>query len=155
MKCCHYIVLCAAVALVCACGARPDSLSLFHDAETAYASRNFNEAQALCDTLVMRAGGGEALPPEIACQVALMLVRIGEYNNLEEENTVSAWQSLRSAYEAQPDSFAELIRRLPPEDQGTLMMLTRLNVRPDTISEFDYPDEYRTIETELENSIEP
>lgn len=148
-------MLCVAVALFCACGERPDSATLFQDAENAYASRNFNEAQALCDTLVLRARGGEAMSPEVACRVALMLVRIGEHNNLEYENTVSAWQSLRNAFEAQPDSFAELIRRLPPEDQGTLMMLTRLNVRPDTISEIDYPDEYRTIETEIENSIEP
>ncbi len=144
----HSLVLLAASLLMGACDQRPDSQSLLQDAETAYASHNYDEAQALCDTLVLRARGGEQLGPDVACRVALILVRLGEVTNLEDENTAAAWQSLRMALEATPDTLADVIRRLPPDDQATLMMLTRLNVRPDTTVAAEYPDEYHALESE-------
>ncbi len=146
------LVLLAASLYVSSCGQRADSLSLLQDAETAYASHNYEEAQALCDTLVLRARGGEPLGADAACRVALILVRLGEATNLEDENTAAAWQNLRVALENTPDSLADVIRRLPPEDQATLMMLTRLNVRSDTTVAAEYPDEYHALESETATS---
>ncbi|MDE6277366.1 MAG: hypothetical protein K2M06_04580 [Muribaculaceae bacterium] len=142
------ILLPAVAALMGACGSHSDSLSLLRDAETAYASHNYDEAQAICDTIVLRARGGEELPPDVACSVAIILVRLGEASNLEDENMASAWQSLRMAMESQPDSLAAHIRTLPPEDQAAIMMLWRLNVRQDTTIVAEYPDEYHAFETE-------
>lgn len=146
------ILALAVAALMGACGSRADSLSLLHDAETAYASRNYDEAQAICDTIVLRARGGEELSPDVACRVALILVRLGEMNNLEDENMATAWQSLRMAMETRPDSLSEVIRQLPPDDQSALMMLVRLNVRQDTTIAAEYPDEYHAFEIESGDS---
>lgn len=160
MKPCSFYIIPLAVAalfMTGSCGTRPDSASLINDAENAYASRNYADAQALVDTLVIRLRGGESLNAEEACRVALMLVRLGEVNGLDDENTALAWQSLRDAFETRSDSLAEIIRSLPPEDQGRVMMLARLNVRRDTSVVTEYPDEYRTMDNDFfdYDSIEP
>lgn len=142
------ITLAALVSLAGACGSRPSSSDLLHDAETAYNSSNYIEAQALCDTLVLRARNGEELPTDLACRVALVLVRLGEVSELENENIVSAWQSLGRAFEENPDSLTKFIRTLPQDDQATLMMLARLNVRSDTLAPAEYPDEFHASEAD-------
>lgn len=152
-----FLIIAATLLLICAgaCGSRPDTPSLYLDAETAFASHNYPEARALCDTIIGRARGGEVLPPHMACRLALMLASLGDEKGLDDDNTVAAWFALRQAMDTAPDSVTAFVRELDREEQGILLNLMLLNVRTDTLAPVSFPDEYEYLIAPADTTAEP
>lgn len=136
------ILLILILAMVCvySCSDQADNESLYNDAELAYRAENYCEAQEICDTIVGRVRSGVSIEPSIALKVSLLLVKLGEPINREEENIVSAWECLEYASKNDMTSLKEFIRQLEPEEKAVMMLLRNFDSHKDSISDYSYPE---------------
>lgn len=144
----NFTLLILALTLLCgACNTYTDSSTLISEARNAYSTRNYTEAQAICDTVARRVSGGENLYASDACQVALLLMRLSEVpgGGDSNENAAMACNALRSVSEKYPDSIRLVIREFAPEEQSILLVLSTLNMPQDSVAAAsrEFPDEYQ------------
>lgn len=130
-----------------ACNSYTDSSSLISEARNAYSTRNYVQAQAICDTVARRVSAGEKLYAADACQVALLLMHLSDVPAGADanENTAMACSVLRSVSENHPDSIRLALREFAPEEQGILLVLSNLNMPQDSVeaASREFPDEYQ------------
>lgn len=145
----------AVLCFTASCSGIESSRALLDDAETAYSSGNYEEAQAICDTLATRIANGGDNPGAVAsCRVAAMLMRLSEHSSDSDENMALALKAMKGAQDCGPDSLAAALRALPLEDQAVLLVLGAINIHSDSAAmnaPADFPDEFSALEAELDS----
>lgn len=105
-------------------------------AQNAYGQKRYVRAQTICDSILL----GNNFPDLNVCQLtelSLLLMRLGEHSNDADINTAFAARCIKAAWSRDSDSTNAIIRQLPSEDQGRVMILTALNEASERINETD------------------
>ncbi len=105
-------------------------------AQNAYVHNRYVRAQTICDSMLL----GDHFHDLDVCQLtdlSLLLMRLGEHSNDADINTAFAARCIKAAWSHDSDSAKTIMRQLPSEDQGRVMILTALNEASERINETD------------------
>ena len=105
-------------------------------AQNAYVHNRYVRAQTICDSMLL----GDHFHDLDVCQLtdlSLLLMRLGEHSNDADINTAFAARCIKAAWSRDSDSSKTIMRQLPSEDQGRVMILTALNEASERINETD------------------
>lgn len=105
-------------------------------AQNAYVHNRYVRAQTICDSMLL----GDHFHDLDVCQLtdlSLLLMRLGEHSNDADINTAFAARCIKAAWSRDSDSTKTIMRQLPSEDQGRVMILTALNEASERINETD------------------
>ena len=105
-------------------------------AQNAYVHNRYVRAQTICDSMLL----GDHFHDLDVCQLtdlSLLLMRLGEHSNDADINTAFAARCIKAAWSPDSDSAKTIMRQLPSEDQGRVMILTALNEASERINETD------------------
>ena len=105
-------------------------------AQNAYVHNRYVRAQTICDSMLL----GDHFHDLDVCQLtdlSLLLMRLGAHSNDADINTAFAARCIKAAWSRDSDSAKTIMRQLPSEDQGRVMILTALNEASERINETD------------------
>lgn len=127
MKQLLYIITVAIVLVLSACGRSADGAeSAMADIDTALAAGDMNEAQRLCDRLLADTTMLDTVPVPTLCRMAVVLTRLAENGEYNDENTAQAVLCYRTALNRDSAAAMTYFNSLPTDDYKHVYMLREL-----------------------------